>query len=88
MYVDANVMIGVAGAIIVTVIGLLVAVYLRLGRMESRMDAMASDIRDMCQEICREIGRVLDAIARHEHRDDGSVVLVLSTVAIPTPSDD
>ena len=52
------------------------------------MDALASDMRDMRQEIRREFDRALDAIAHHEHRDDGTVMLVLGTTIIPAPGDD
>ena len=92
--VDVAVILGTA-TVVIAVIGLVAAVYLRLGKMEARidgletkMDALASDMRDMRQEIRREFDRALDAIAHHEHRDDGTVMLVLGTTIIPAPGDD
>ena len=74
--------IGVGGAILVTLIGFAINNELRLSRLETRMDSLQSLVRDGFREVWESMGT-------HEHLPDGRVAFFFHTLdSASDPADD
>ena len=89
MSVDATI-VSVAGAVFLAVIGVFLVLYYRFGRLESKVEGLELNMREMRREfredLRAETQRVLDALMYHGHDETGAIFRPARHA--PTPADD
>ena len=74
MYVDTSVMVGSMVGTFLTLFGLITAVYLRLGNLESKVKGLDNTIQRESKSTREEIRSMTDALVSHDHSADGQPV--------------
>ena len=74
MLIDTSVMVGSMVATFLTLVGLITAVYLRLGNLESKVKGLDNAIQRESKATREEIRSMTDVLVSHDHSTDGQPV--------------